>query len=744
MDETLAMTVPPPLPAKTQVSRMPVQGVRQTVSIRTPVSPPSTRSEAGATVFVGGVSESTTTWRIPEVRPSSTDCREESARGSQAAHVVKIRINPEESRSGRVISTVRLTVDECNTRSSDFNHRNSVGTVGNAGDFRAKEDSASAVARAKDSVNGDGGTGEVCARISVGGDHVDRPQVDKHRQVDEMVRRGSNDALHASLGRTGACFYYAPFQGSLNQMGVTNSGQCSPSDTLDSGTCSDLDGTPPPLPKKKNASTVLLGSTGLVGVNGNGQHNRTGSLTSSGAEVDSDDNESNISCDSLNCGDLIVSVAPDGKNGNVRGQGSKSGDQEEGLKRGVAGDPDSVNGSRSDGKRDVNNGDLGEGRPRNPKNGSLEPSSSQSHGDPRNPDAPSRDFSEMTRRSKDQLLGFSAGIFLTNGHRNENGSGACSPGASPCASPSPSGTSSLSKASSTPRVRSPEIPDHRRLSPVVKECTYEERTREQARIQQECAKADFYANYNRPTNGAKYLYDDDRFYKFHVNEHQRDDDERKVDAEDQFGEHGPIEREGDEYFAGYKILDREAIRSAKGTVRGVKNRVRAGIATFLQKPSSKNYKAKDAGKVVVYTTTMGIVRETYYACTKVKQILRTHMVKYEERDMFMSTESQTELKDRIGCTSIRVPQLFIDGQYIGDADAVERLNESGELRRMLKPYKSADACTTCKICGGYGLLPCPVCNGSKKSVHRNDFTTEFVALKCMNCDEVGLVRCQHC
>ncbi|KAJ3630743.1 hypothetical protein MTP99_011921 [Tenebrio molitor] len=79
-----------------------------------------------------------------------------------------------------------------------------------------------------------------------------------------------------------------------------------------------------------------------------------------------------------------------------------------------------------------------------------------------------------------------------------------------------------------------------------------------------------------------------------------------------------------------------------------------------------------------------------------------------------------------------------------DAETIERLNETGELRRILKPFKSMDACTTCKVCGGYRLLPCQVCNGSKKSVHRNHFTTEFVALKCMNCDEVGLVRCSAC
>ncbi|XP_018331725.1 glutaredoxin domain-containing cysteine-rich protein CG31559-like [Agrilus planipennis] len=158
----------------------------------------------------------------------------------------------------------------------------------------------------------------------------------------------------------------------------------------------------------------------------------------------------------------------------------------------------------------------------------------------------------------------------------------------------------------------------------------------------------------------------------------------------------------------------------------------------------KSYKEKDAGKVVVYTTTMGIVRETYNNCTKVKKILRTLLVKFEERDVFMSNEYQTEVRDRMRCDHILVPQVFVDGQHIGDADTIEVLNETGELRKILKPYKSMDACTTCKICGGYRLLPCPICNGSKKSVHRNHFTTEFVALKCMNCDEVGLVKCTSC
>ncbi|KAL0273325.1 UNVERIFIED_CONTAM: hypothetical protein PYX00_006018 [Menopon gallinae] len=141
---------------------------------------------------------------------------------------------------------------------------------------------------------------------------------------------------------------------------------------------------------------------------------------------------------------------------------------------------------------------------------------------------------------------------------------------------------------------------------------------------------------------------------------------------------------------------------------------------------------------------MGIVRETYHKCLKVKQILRTLMVKFEERDVFMSTEAQEEIRERMKCDAILVPQVFVEGQHIGDAETIERLNESGELRRILKPYKSADACATCQVCGGYRLLPCSVCKGSKKSVHRNHFTAEFVALKCMNCDQVGLTKCYAC
>ncbi len=79
----------------------------------------------------------------------------------------------------------------------------------------------------------------------------------------------------------------------------------------------------------------------------------------------------------------------------------------------------------------------------------------------------------------------------------------------------------------------------------------------------------------------------------------------------------------------------------------------------------QTWQDKEAGKVVVYTTTMGIVRETYHRCLKVRQILRTHLVKFEEKDVFMSRELQKEIRERMHTEDIVVPQVFVEGIHIG-------------------------------------------------------------------------------
>ena len=66
----------------------------------------------------------------------------------------------------------------------------------------------------------------------------------------------------------------------------------------------------------------------------------------------------------------------------------------------------------------------------------------------------------------------------------------------------------------------------------------------------------------------------------------------------------------------------------------------------------------------MYTTSMQVVRETQDGCKRMRHILDTHMVEYEQRDIFMSRENKRELQQRLGL-NVEVPQLFVDGLHLG-------------------------------------------------------------------------------
>lgn len=205
------------------------------------------------------------------------------------------------------------------------------------------------------------------------------------------------------------------------------------------------------------------------------------------------------------------------------------------------------------------------------------------------------------------------------------------------------------------------------------------------------------------------------------------------------------ERE-DEHPLDAALANEQAILSRQGTVRGVKNLVRASIKCIVDcQEGRRNYGKEELGRVVLYTTSMGVIRHTWEQCRRVKNTLQTLLVRFEERDVFMNRTFQKEIMERTGMPHVVVPQLFVEGQYLGGAQVVERLNETGELRKMLKPYKKTSVGGTCPMCGGYQYLPCPVCGGSKKSAqHRHRFSSSIIYLRCLNCDEGGLVRCEMC
>lgn len=805
MEEVVARSssVPPPLPPKTRNRTQQLSN-----------SSNSSSSSSG---------EILTTFTFPEMRSvnlvSNAQQQHEQQQQQPQGHVVKIRINPEQESVDYAPTDgcIRISVNGTSSHHHHLHHETVIDTSLGGGD-------------------------------------------------DAILRRGEKASATVVTTSTpdrgpGAPYYFYNSFPSASM--VISSGQSSPSDTLDSGTCSDLDGsTPPPLPKKTSGSSpppprpvaavvntsvapgssTLVGNTVTVTVNGGvgasspaltAFHQRNGSLTSSGAEVDSEDEEvddDRISCDSLNSRELsslsvsaindsgiVLSLGASVDKITVNAQDASPSLTDSGIERDapqppvvampvatsppppppppVAEDPPTaptptVKRQRPEGGCILPQSLLNDIRERSAKlnsvanggggTGSLKKKVTRTWREVTPVTSPSTEEEKPASQPKLKPLNIvpiyddsspakksvleatpEAEETETDGTPQQVEQPQQQPPPPVPKKPTPSHAqqngvdhkvSALTK--NVVILESDSPPSAKKSQCVVQERTYEDRKKEWDEKQQQLARQQQLAAIR-----GSFKYEADRFYNFHLNEHAPDDSvivptspTAPTGRRDSISSNCSsvlLQDDGlpdaEETFAGLKNISASStIRSAKGTVRGVKNRVRAGIATFLQIQDTKNYKEKEAGKVVVYTTTMGVVRETYQACLKVRNILRTLLVRCEERDVFMSREVQTELRERMRTASVVVPQVFVDGQHLGDAETIERLNESGELRRIMKPFKDPTVCHTCQVCGGFRLLPCSVCNGSKKSMHRNHFTSEFVALKCMHCDEVGLVRCYAC
>ncbi|KAJ9595189.1 hypothetical protein L9F63_013513 [Diploptera punctata] len=534
-------TIPPPLPPKTR------KNVNSTVIsannpvITTAVVPPSTK----ATVFGGVItddgpltppSDDMFSFSFPEVRSLNLQTSAPHSISNGDHHVVKIRINPGDD----AISTSQYP--------ANVQQFSSLCTK----PFGKPEPQSLNIHQSHYTSS----AGEGCIRISVTANDIE--------QTEDMVRRTavqnnstsipSNFIKSSQSERANPYFFYGSFPS--NGM-VISSGQSSPSDTLDSGTCSDLDGsTPPPLPKKKSVTTSP--ATVTVTVNGGG-HRRTGSLTSSGAEVDSDDDDdddddddgSNISCDSLNSSEL---------NG-VNSISDKVRTEKITFKEVV----------KHSSTEDV---DKNSDKPAPPEpTAALMNQKSNSPSPPPGHSLPQGLLQDIRDRTAKLTIVPAPCNTLTK--KTRTWADEVSTKHTQSAKPT---TQIAVEEKSTADVNTKQnediykseynsCTDEQNKRSIVEEKTYEERKKETAEKQQ--------VSNNKSLNAL--TFDTDRFYKFHLNENvmeEKDTVANKI-------------VENEETFAGYRDLlqDKESsstIRSAKGTVRGVKNRVRAGIATFLQ------------------------------------------------------------------------------------------------------------------------------------------------------------------
>lgn len=149
---------------------------------------------------------------------------------------------------------------------------------------------------------------------------------------------------------------------------------------------------------------------------------------------------------------------------------------------------------------------------------------------------------------------------------------------------------------------------------------------------------------------------------------------------------------------------------------------------------------------MIYTTSFRVVRTTFERCELVRKIFQNHRVKFMEKNIALDIEYGKELEAR--CKHVgeppSLPVVFIDGHYLGGAEKILGMNESGELQDLLTKIERVQHPQTCQTCGGFAFIPCPMCHGSKMSVFRNCFTDSFKALKCTSCNENGLQPCASC
>ncbi|HEX9556800.1 MAG TPA: glutaredoxin 3 [Reyranella sp.] len=80
-------------------------------------------------------------------------------------------------------------------------------------------------------------------------------------------------------------------------------------------------------------------------------------------------------------------------------------------------------------------------------------------------------------------------------------------------------------------------------------------------------------------------------------------------------------------------------------------------------------------KVEIYTTPF------CGYCARAKSLLDKKGAAYEEMDVMMDEKKRAEMRDRAKRST--VPQIFINGQYIGGSDELSELEQTGKLDSLL-------------------------------------------------------------
>ncbi|EEF43456.1 uncharacterized protein At5g39865 [Ricinus communis] len=162
-------------------------------------------------------------------------------------------------------------------------------------------------------------------------------------------------------------------------------------------------------------------------------------------------------------------------------------------------------------------------------------------------------------------------------------------------------------------------------------------------------------------------------------------------------------------------------------------------------------------KVVIYTTSLRGIRETFDACSVVRAAIGGFGVLICERDVSMDRGFREELRELMRGKEPKAtlpPRVFIKGRYIGSVEEVMRIAEEGLMGELLQGLPKKRAGDMCDGCGDVRFLPCFSCNGSSKLVMLVKDEEEekepglkqrrTVVVRCPDCNENGLVLCPIC
>ena len=68
-------------------------------------------------------------------------------------------------------------------------------------------------------------------------------------------------------------------------------------------------------------------------------------------------------------------------------------------------------------------------------------------------------------------------------------------------------------------------------------------------------------------------------------------------------------------------------------------------------------------------------------CARAKSLLEKKGATYQEMDVMMDEKKRTEMRERARRST--VPQIFINGQYVGGSDELAALEQAGKLDALL-------------------------------------------------------------